>query len=97
MRLPLCQNCPKYWHKRDVRKQWVLILIGQIGKGKDPYDYLHYYFDAEEVREIMRLPKHSKEQVDFMIGLKGAEIDCNEELRNRLYCVFGVDERQSKS
>ena len=78
-------------HKRDARRQWILILVAQIGKGKDPYDYLHYYFDPEGVREILRLPKHSKEQVDFMIELKGAEIDCNEELRNKLYCVFGVE------
>ena len=78
-------------HKRDARRQRVLIFAVQIGKGKDPYDYLHYYFDEEEIREIMRLPKHSKEQVDFMIGLKGAEIDCNEELRNKLYGVFEVE------
>ena len=79
-------------HKRFLRKQWITISVGQVGKEKDPYDYLHRYFSPEEVREILRRPNHSKEQVDFMIGLKGAEIDCDEELRRKLYNKFAVDE-----
>lgn len=78
-------------HKRFLRKQWITIFVEQVGKQKDPYDYLHRYFSPEEVREILRRPNHSKEQVDFMIGLKGAEIDCDEELRRKLYNKFAVE------
>ena len=78
-------------YKRIAKQQWIKILIRQIGKGKDPYEYIQRHFDPKEYREILRRPKHSKEQVDFMIGLKGAEIDCDEELRNMLYQSFGAD------
>ena len=84
-----------YWyiedsHKRVLRRQWAKILVGQAGKGKDPYDHLHCYFEPEELREILRHTRHSKEQVDFMIALKSAEIDWDHELRQMLYQVFGV-------
>ena len=78
-------------HKLAGRQQWTKILIGQIGKDEDPYDYLHRFFDPPAVREIMRRPKHSKEQVDFIIGLKSAETGCDDELRRLLYEKFGVD------
>ena len=39
----------------------------------------------------MRRPRHSKEQVDFMIGLKNAETGCDDDLRRLLYEKFGVD------
>ena len=78
-------------HKLVGRQQQIKILIGQIGKDKDPYDYLHRFFDPTAVREIMRRPRHSKEQVDFMIGLKSAETGCDNDLRRLLYEKFGVD------
>lgn len=84
-----------YWdiedsHKRVLRRQWAKILVGQVWKGKDPYDQLHRFFEPEELREILRHTRHSKEQVDFMIALKSAEIDWDHELRQLLYQVFGV-------
>ena len=79
-------------HRRFLKKQWITIFVDQIGKEKDPYDYLHRYFSPEEVREILRRPSHTKQQVDFMIGLKGAEIDCDERLRKKLYQKFEVRE-----
>lgn len=77
-------------HKRILRRQWAKILIGQIQNGKDPYDYLHRFFDPETVRKILCRPRHSKEQVDFMIMLKSTEIDFDDELRKMMYQVFGV-------
>ncbi len=84
-----------YWHiedshKRNLRRTWAKILVGQAEKGKDPYDYLHRFFEPEAVREILRHPRHSKEQVDFMIGLKSGELDWDNELRRMMYRVFGV-------
>lgn len=83
-------------HKRETRRQWMKILISQIGKGKDPYEHLHKFFDPETVREILRLPRHSREQVDFIISLKVSEIDCDDDLRNLLYDTFGVRDKLGK-
>ena len=77
-------------HKRVLRRQWAKVLIGQIWNGKDPYGQLFRFFEPEVLREILRYPRHSKEQVDFMIALKSGEIDCDDELRQMLYRVFGV-------
>ena len=82
-------------HKQFAQRQWSKIMIGQIGKDKDPYEHLHQFFEPETVREILRRPRHSKEQVDFIILLKAAEIDCDDELRRLLYDRFGVTEDSS--
>jgi len=78
------------FHGRFQKRQWAKIMITQVGKDKNPYEYLHLYFDPDAIREILRRPRHSKEQVDFMIALKAAEIDCDDELRHALYEKFGV-------
>ena len=77
-------------YKRVSKRQWAKIMISQIGKGKDPYKYLHLFFDSETVREILRRPRYSKEQVDFIIALKAAELDCDDDLQHLLYEKFGV-------
>ena len=41
-------------YKRVMRTQWAKIQIGQIGRNKDPYEYLHWFFNPETVREILR-------------------------------------------
>lgn len=69
-----------YWeiedsHKRTLRSQRVRVLVEQAAKGKDPYEYLHWFFDQETVRKILSFPHHSKEQVDFMITLKSTGVD----------------------
>ena len=77
-------------HKRQGRSQWAKILVGQMATGKNPYDYLHKFFDPETLREILRHPPHNQEQVDFIMALKAAEIDWDDELRNMMYRSFGV-------
>lgn len=77
-------------HKRRLRRQWAKIMVGQLGAEKSPYDHLHKFFDPETVREILRRPRNSKEQVDLIIGLKAAEIDWDDDLRNMMYRIFGV-------
>ena len=84
-----------YWHiedshKRFLRRQWAKVLVGQVWKGKDPYDQLHRYFEPKTLREVLRYPRHSKEQVDFMIALPSGELDWDDELRQMMYRVFGV-------
>jgi len=77
-------------HKRLGSGQWKKILVSQIGKDKNPYDFLHRYFRPNEVREILRRPKHSQEQVDYIIYLRSVETECHDDLRRKLYELFGV-------
>ena len=77
-------------YKREGRRQWAKVMVGQMASGKDPYDYLHRFFDSETVREILRRPPHSKEQVDFIMALKAAEIDWDDDLRAMMYDIFEV-------
>lgn len=77
--------------KRWSYKQQYKILATQIGKGKNPYLYLHKFFSKNEVRQILRFPNHSKEQVDYIISLKSVDIECDDYLRFSLYDIFGVD------
>ncbi len=85
-----------YFDLQDERARWAKgqmakIMVSQIGKGKNPYDFLHRFFSPEEVRFILRLPKHSKEQVDAIINLKSAETNCDDQLRKYLYELFAVN------
>ena len=77
-------------HKKQIRRQRAKILIGQMASGKNPYDYLHKFFDPEALREILRRPSHSKEQVDFIMALKAVEVDWDDELRSMMYQMFAV-------
>ncbi len=82
-----------YWeiedsHKRSLRRQWTKILLGQLPEGESPYDYLHRFFDPATLREILRHARNSKDQVDFMMALKSAEIDWDDDLRETMYRMF---------
>ena len=68
-------------HKRQRRRQWAKIIVGQMAERESPYEFLHKFFDPETLREILRRPSHSDEQVDFIMALKAAEIDWDDELR----------------
>ncbi len=77
-------------HRRAASGMWANVIVSQLAVGKDPYDYLHIMFKPQEVREILRLPRHSKQQVDFIISLKTIETECDDNLRNRIYALFQV-------
>lgn len=77
------------YHKSS-RQQWVNLLVTQFSNGRNPYQFLHQFFSAQEVREILRRPNFSKEQVDFIITLKSTEVSCSDDLRQKLYALFSV-------
>lgn len=84
-----------YYNIEDQYRKWgarqsIKILVQQIGKERNPYLYLHKHFTREEVREILRIPNHSKEQVEYIISLRSVNIDCDDELRSSLYTLFNV-------
>ena len=85
-------------HKRILRRDLAKLTLSQMVhmvRNKDPYEYLHKFFDPATVREIMRRPWRSKEQVDFMIELKAAELECDDDLRRLFYECFGVADGSS--
>lgn len=72
-------------------RQWIKVFLdGHTKKGTDPYPHLHRFFSPEQVREILRRPPHSVEQVEYIISLKAAETNCDNSLRAMLYKLFGV-------
>lgn len=77
-------------YKRMASCMWMKVTAVQIAKNKNPYDFLHRYFNEEERREILRRPNNSKEQVDYIISLRIVETACDDELRAALYKLFKV-------
>ena len=78
--------------KMSSRQFLKVFLQPHFNKKTDPYPYLHLFFSGKTLRQIFRFPPHSKEQVDFMIGQKLHETDCDDDLRSKLYKLFGVNE-----
>src|SRR5690606_33657588 len=77
-------------YHRFASNLWAKLLVTQIGKNKNPYDFLHRFFNEKEVREILRRPNNSKEQVEYIISLRSVETACDDELRKALYKLFQV-------
>lgn len=74
----------------DTQCCWNLILSQAIPQKIDPYKYLHQYLNKNELVEISLLPKRSKAQVDRIIELIDEYNACDDELRNKIYTLFGV-------
>ncbi len=68
-----------------------IFLNGHAAKGTDPYPHLHRIFEPEVAREILRRPRHSQEQVEFIISLRAAQTHCDDDLREMLYKLFRVE------
>lgn len=58
----------------------------------DPYDHLHKYLLPNKMEEALKLPKHSKKQVDFIIASLDDYGACDDELRALVYRLFDVPE-----
>ncbi len=80
-----CQKFP------DTTMKVCEALAKSQTEGKTPYGEIYRSFEPEVVRDILRYPRHSKEPVDFIVALKSVEVDCDEELRQMLYPLFGIE------
>jgi hypothetical protein len=79
-------------HRRTSSRQFMKIFLEPYVKNStDPYLHLHQFFAPEEVREILRRPPHSVEQVELIIALRSPTTDCDDELRTSLYRLFKVE------
>lgn len=77
-------------YRRTASGQWMKLTATQIAANKNPYDFLHRFFNEEEQREILRRPNNSKEQADYIISLRSVETACDDELRAAIYKLFKV-------
>lgn len=65
-----------------------MVLQAAKNRATDPYAHLANDFTKEELERIHCFPSHSREQVDFMIGLRDPLGFCDAGLRKLLYDVF---------
>jgi hypothetical protein len=88
-------------YRRCMREQKVYVsrcmwrvLIDQVAipNAIDPYDHLSLYLTEEQLEEVLALPDRSKEQVDRIIELVDEYEACTEDLRNKVYELFAVED-----
>lgn len=78
-------------YRRRGARQWNNIIASKMIENRtDPYLHLHRIFSPQQIRQIMKLPMHSSEQVEYIIQLKIAESECDTDLRQKLYQLFSV-------
>jgi hypothetical protein len=81
------------WHDHEVqsaRLVWRAVLNTLNKQKLDPYEHLSKYLGTEQLDRAMRFPMHSKEQVDYIIGVVDELGACTEEIRNAAYRLFGA-------
>lgn len=61
------------------------------GKEVDPYKHLHRYLFPDDLKAALAMPVRSKEQVDFIIARADEHGACNDEIRQKIYQLFGVE------
>jgi len=77
-------------HKISEASSFFNILLHQIGKGKDPYEYLHRFFNKEQIRAIHRLPMRSLEQITYIESLIKVKYGLGDSIRHDLMKYFNV-------
>ena len=71
---------------------WLNAISKEVAIGRlDPYKYLEYCLTESEIDEVLRLPMHSKKQVDRIIEIVDESRTCDKILRDAIYKAFGVD------
>ncbi|NTU50155.1 MAG: hypothetical protein HGA87_04605 [Desulfobulbaceae bacterium] len=85
-------SCKKTYATINSECSWnVLIKQVFLPKKIDPYIYLDKYLSKEETEEVLSYPYKSKKQVDRIIEIVDEHDACNEELRQSVYQLFGVN------
>ena len=67
-----------------------VIFQQSLAGNVDPYDHLHKYLLPHQVEAALKLPKHSKEQVEFLIAIVDEHGACDDELRSLVDQLFQV-------
>lgn len=72
------------------RATYRLIFQQLLTKKVNPYDQLHKYLLPHQLEAALKLPRHSKEQVDFIIAIADDHGACDDHLRSQVYQLFEV-------
>jgi hypothetical protein len=84
------RRCWSAHQQRSARMAWRFLLAELLKQEIDPYSYLERYLTPTEMEEARRFPKHSHEQVDFIITVVDKHSACDDELRSVVYRLFRV-------
>jgi hypothetical protein len=83
-------KCRNVLEGEEWKQHWRLLLDYGIQHQLNPYNYLHEHLTPREIAEISLLPNGSKEQVDMIIAKADEFGICDDELRSRVYKLFGI-------
>jgi hypothetical protein len=84
------RRCLIAHRQRDTRMGWRLLLTEFLKRDVDPYVYLERYLTQTELEGALRLPRHSREQADFIISAVDEFSACDDYIRALVYRLFGV-------
>jgi len=76
--------------KAGARNSWKIILMFALNMKVpvNPHNHLHKHLPAEDIAEINKLPRNSREQADFIISLIDRDNAINDQLRDMAYQLF---------
>ncbi len=78
----------------DSLSVWRQMMHQVLAGGLDPYLYLDRYLTANEMQEVLRLPRHSAKQVDRIIEILDEYSACDNDLRKNIYEAFKVSKQE---
>lgn len=84
------RRCLNLFNRLSTRDSHKLIINAVLSQQVDPYAYLHQYLNSEELDEVNKFPRHSKEQVNKIISIVDTYEACDDDLREKLYTLFRV-------
>jgi len=87
------RDLQKIAHAREVigRRVWLNVVLQQaLAANLNPYEYLESWFTEEELKNIYSFGDHTKEQLEYMIGLRDPFGFCDFHTRRDLYQLFAI-------
>ena len=78
------------FNRLSARDSHKLIINAVLSQQVDPYAYLPQYLNSEELKEVNKFPRHSKEQVNKIISIVDTYEACDDDLKEKLYTLFRV-------
>lgn len=70
---------------------WNIIIKYFVDRKLDPYKFLDRYLTESELDDVLTLGMRSPQQIDKIIEIIDEYDACDDELRKKIYSVFGVD------
>ncbi|NVK20541.1 MAG: hypothetical protein HWE30_17755 [Methylocystaceae bacterium] len=84
-------HCMSEKKNQGTRTWWNFLLGNWLKNWKvppNPHDHLHKYLTPEQLNDVYKLPRNSKEQVDLVIRYIDKDRAINDNLREMVYELF---------